>query len=373
MKVCIVGTAWPYRGGLSAMNERLAKEFVDQGHEVEVITFTLQYPSFLFPGKSQFDDRPQPPFTIKRMINSVNPFNWFKVGNYIKDSAPDLVIVKYWIPFMGPCFGTILRLARHGSKMKVVSILDNLIPHEKRPMDMAFSRYFVKAVDGFITLSKSVLNDINEFDQVKPRKFSPHPVYDSFGEVGDKGEARKNLGLDPEGKYILFFGFIRDYKGLDMLLEAMADDRIKNSNVKLMVAGEYYSNEEKYQEIINRLGISDRLELFTQFIPDNEIGMYFNAADCVVQPYKTATQSGVTQIAYHFEKPMIVTNVGGLPEIVPDGQVGYVCEVNPTSIADSILKFYDADVNRFSLKIKEKQKEYSWATMINNVFTVVGM
>lgn len=371
MKVCIIGTAWPYRGGLAAMNERLAQEFETMGHEVEIVTFTLQYPSILFPGKSQFDDRPKPPFKITRRINAVNPLNWIAVGRSIAKSAPDLVVIKYWLPFMGPCFGTILRMIRKNGKTKVVSILDNLIPHEKRPMDMRFSRYFVKAVDGFITLSKSVLADINEFDQQKPRKFSPHPVYDSFGSISSKTEARQRLKLNEHDKYILFFGFIRDYKGLDLLLEAMADPRIKEAGIRLVVAGEYYANEEKYTSRIKELGIADQLELFTQFIPDNEIAHYFNAADCVVQPYKTATQSGVTQIAYHFEKPMIVTNVGGLPEIVPNGEVGYVCEVNKTSLADAILEFYTGDPDRFAPAIREKKKEYAWETMINNVFSLI--
>mgnify|MGYP001048220508 CR=1 FL=1 len=371
MKVCILGTAWPYRGGLTAMNERLAKEFVDQGHEVEIVTFTMQYPSIFFPGKSQFDDRSQPDLKIKRMLSSVNPLTWIRVGNYLRTSSPDLIIVKYWIPFMAPAFGTVLRRAKKNTSIKVVSILDNIIPHEKRPFDFSLSNYFVKSVDGFITLSKSVLQDLEQFDMLKPRKFSPHPVYDSFGSIEAKQDARRRLGLDPGGKFILFFGFIRDYKGLDLLLKAMAEAKVRDSDIRLIVAGEYYSNQEEYHSLIESLKIEDKLDLFTSFIPDNEIAHYFNAADCVVQPYKTATQSGVTQIAYHFEKPMIVTNVGGLPEIVPDGEVGYVCEVDPASIASSILEFYEDDVDRFSSNIKAKQKEYSWGTMLENVLSLV--
>jgi D-inositol-3-phosphate glycosyltransferase len=353
------------------MNERLAKEFVDQGHEVEIITFTLQYPSMFFPGKSQFDDRPKPDFKIKRMLSSINPLSWIRVGNYLRNSGPDLVVVKYWMPFMALAFGTALRRAKKNASISVVSILDNIIPHEKRPFDFSLSNYFVKSVDGFITLSKSVLQDLEQFDKIKPRKFSPHPVYDSFGSIETKNDARQRLGLEPDGKFILFFGFIRDYKGLDLLMKAMADKRMQDAEIQLIVAGEYYSNQDEYQSLIKALNIEDKLRLFTTFIPDNEIAHYFNAADCVVQPYKTATQSGVTQIAYHFEKPMIVTNVGGLPEIVPDGEVGYVCEVDPASIASSILKFYAGDVDRFAANIKEKQKEYSWATMLKNVLSLV--
>lgn len=353
------------------MNERLAQEFQTMGYEVEIITFTLQYPRLLFPGKSQYDDRAQPSLKITRMINSINPFNWVLVGNRLKKDAPDLIVIKYWLPFMALCFGTILRLAKRNGKTHVVAILDNLIPHERRPFDMLLSRYFVKAVDGFIALSKSVLNDINVFDTNKPRMYSPHPIYDAFGSIGDKTAAQLKLGLKPGEKYLLFFGFIRDYKGLDLLLEAMSDPRIHEQGIRLIVAGEYYANEEKYKQIINRLQVRSRLELFTHFIPDSEIGHYFNACDCVVQPYKTATQSGVTQIAYHFEKPMIVTNVGGLPEIVPHGEVGLVCEVDPRAIADAILEFYSGDINRFAQAIKLRQREYSWETMINNVLTLV--
>lgn len=353
------------------MNERLAKEFVNQGHEVEIITFSLQYPSILFPGKSQFDDRPKPAFKISRMLSSVNPLTWIKVGRYIRKMAPDLVIVKYWIPFMAPAFGTALRIAKKNGYTKVVSILDNIIPHEQRPFDFQLSQFFVKPVDGFITLSQSVLDDLGKFDQNKPRKFSPHPIYDHFGEVESKDVARAKIGLNKDGKYLLFFGFIRDYKGLDILLKAMSDPRIRQAGIRCIVAGEYYANQADYERLIRELDISNTLDMFTEFIPDNEIPNYFNAADCVVQPYKTATQSGVTQIAYHFEKPMIVTNVGGLPEIVPHGEVGFVAKVNPTSLADQILAFYAGDTDRFSSNIRAKQKEYSWTTMLNNVLSLI--
>ncbi len=371
MKVCIIGTTWPYRGGLAAMNERLAQEFVAMGHEVEIYTFTLQYPNIVFPGKSQYDDREKPPFSIKRAISSINPLTWWTAGREIQRKKPDLVVIKYWIPFMAPCFGSILRLIGRNKHTRVVSILDNLIPHERHLFDTVLNRYFVNSVDGFVALSQSVLDDINAFDRQKPRKFSPHPVYDSFGSVEEKVAARKRLGLKEDGKYLLFFGFIRDYKGLDLLLEAMAEERIKGTDIRLMVAGEFYSNEEKYMSMIDRLGIREKLELFTQFIPDDEIAHYFNAADCIVQPYKTATQSGVTQIAYHFEKPMIVTNVGGLPEIVPHGKVGFVAETNPASIAECIEELYSGDLKRFTPYIQEKKKEYSWETMVNNILNLL--
>lgn len=369
--ICIIGTAWPFRGGLSAMNERLAEAFEQNGYEVEIITFTVQYPSVLFPGKTQMDDRPKPKLRISRELNSINPLSWLKVGMAIKNKKPDLVVIKYWMAFMAPCFGTVLRLIKQNRHSRVVSILDNLIPHERHLFDTVLNRYFVSPVDGFIALSQSVLNDVAAFDPDKPRKLSPHPVYDSFGSILPKVDARKILHLDPDGKYLLFFGFIRDYKGLDLLIEAMADARIGQSNIKLIIAGEYYANEEKYSDLIQKHGVQSRLVLHTKFIPDHEIGHYFNACDCVVQPYKTATQSGVTQIAYHFQKPMIVTNVGGLPEIVPHEKVGLVCEVKPESIADAILNFFSGDPERYRGEIALKAKAYSWDTMVNNVLSLV--
>ncbi|GAB4378181.1 MAG: glycosyltransferase family 4 protein [Salibacteraceae bacterium] len=351
------------------MNERLARAFMDEGHQVRIVTFTLQYPDVLFPGKSQTDDRPKPPFVIERCINSINPFNWIRVGMAIRRMKPDLIVVKYWIPFMAPCFGTILRLARSNKHTRAIAILDNLIPHEKRPFDRAFTRYFVDAVDGFVALSRSVLNDIDLFDKSRPRLFNPHPVYDHFGEPLEPATARKELQLNPSGKYILFFGFIRDYKGLDLLLKAMP--LIQTEGVKLIIAGEFYNNEKNYQKLIDELGVRDRVVLHTSFIPDERVRYYFSAADVVVQPYKTATQSGVTQIAYHFEKPMIVTNVGGLPEMVPHQKAGFVCDADPGAIARAIDDFYQCDPGSFVPTLRAKQVEYSWKTMVNNILGLV--
>ena len=243
MKVTIVGTAYPYRGGLAAFNERLANEFKKEGDEVKIETFTLQYPNFLFPGKTQYSTEQAPQgLDITRSVSSVNPFNWVKIGRKIAKDAPDLLIIKYWIPFMAPCFGTIARLARRNGVTKVVSILDNIIPHEKRLADRLLSNYFVGSVDAFVAMSKSVLHDLTSFDDKKPQLFCAHPLYDNFGEKMDRERACADLGLDPSLSYILFFGFIRDYKGLDILLEAMADERMRNRNVKLIVAGEFYNN-----------------------------------------------------------------------------------------------------------------------------------
>ncbi len=375
MKVILLGTAYPYRGGLASYNERLAREFLAQGHAVQIYTFTLQYPDFLFPGTTQFSDSPAPDdLFIVRKVNSINPFNWWKVGKEIAALQADLLIIKFWLPFMAPCFGTIARIVKRNKKTKVVSIIDNIIPHEKRIGDFWLSNYFVKAVDGFIAQSKSVLDDLNLFDKSKPKIFSPHPLFDNFGEKPNKAEAIEKLGLEMSGQYILFFGFIRDYKGLDLLLEAMADSRIFESYTQLIIAGEFYNNSEKYLQIIAEKNLSSKVILRTDFIPDEMVKYYFSAADLIVQPYKHATQSGVTQICYHFNRPMLVTNVGGLPEIVPHDKVGYVCEPTAIAIADAINDFYTNHKEyTFVEYIKQEKKKYSWAAMIDNIKKVVGI
>jgi D-inositol-3-phosphate glycosyltransferase len=368
-RIVILGSAYPLRGGLAAYNERLARAYQQQGKKVKIITFSLQYPGFLFPGKTQLSDEPKPnDLDIEISVNSINPMNWIKVGRQIKQMKPDLLIIKYWIPFMAPCLGTIARIARKNKKTKVISILDNIIPHEKRPGDNLLSGYFARSVDGFVAMSKQVLGDLDFFDKKKPRVFCPHPLYDHFGKLQPKTAAIGNLGLDLSFNYLLFFGFIRDYKGLDLLLKAMADERIRKMNLKLMVAGEFYTDSKPYFELIEKLNLSEKVIMANDFIPDSKVADYFNACDLVVQPYKDATQSGVTQIAYHFEKPMITTNVGGLAEIVPDGRVGFVVDPEVTQIADAIVRFYnEARENDFIKQIKTEKLKYSWGSMIQAI------
>lgn len=376
MKVLVIGPAYPYRGGLSAFNERMAMQFKSEGHEVKLFTFTVQYPSFLFPGKTQYSDGPAPSeLNIKRGINSVNPANWLRQGIEMRNEDADLAVISYWMPFMSPCLGTIARMLRKSGKTKVVAVLHNVVPHEKQVFSKALSRYFVSSVDGFVYLSRSVGDDLKVFDAIKPRAFSPHPVYDNFGEKLSRSEALKELGLDASKRYLLFFGFIRDYKGLDLLLKAMAEPCMKaEKDVDLIVAGEFYGNEEKYKTLERELGLQGRVRWFSDFIPDEKVKLFFSAADLIVQPYKSATQSGVTQIAYHFEKPMVVTNVGGLPEIVPDGKAGYVVEPSPKSIAAAICDFMARnDADCFIQGIKQEKQKYSWSAIIAACTRVAGL
>jgi len=365
-KIIIIGSAYPLRGGLSNFNERLAEELYSMGHEVVIYTFSLQYPSLLFPGKTQYSTEAYSgKVPIRVIINSINPINWISVGLRLKKEAPDLIIIKFWIPFMAPCFGTILRIAKRNNKTHVITIIDNIIPHEKRPGDRLLVSYFIKSVDGFIAMSRKVLSEINLFDSRKPKLFNAHPIYDNFGKAIHRDEAIRQLNLNPEFRYILFFGFIREYKGLDILLEAMADNRIRNSGIKLLVAGEFYSNSKVYFEIIEKHQLQNQVIMSNDFIPDSEVYKYFSACDIVVQPYKSATQSGVTQIAYNFNKPMIITNVGGLEEFVPDGKVGYIVEPNSNDVADAILRFYtEGKENELTKNVENEKVKFSWNTWV---------
>ena len=369
MKIAILGTAWPYRGGLAVYNERLAREFAVEGDDVTVYTFSLQYPSFLFPGKTQFSTEPAPKdLRIVRTLNSVNPFSWIKTGRAIKRMEPDILIIKFWLPFMGPSLGTAARITRHNGKTRVVSILDNIIPHEHRPGDKLMARYFTRSVDGFIAMSESVLDDLGQFDTIKPRIFCRHPLYDNFGPTATREESLRFLELDERPRYMLFFGLIRDYKGLDLLLKAYADSRFRSMNVRLIVAGEFYSGSEKYLELEKELGLEGMIVWKSDFVPDSEVRYCFGAADIIVQPYKSATQSGVTQIAYHFEKPMLVTDVGGLAEIVPDGKVGYVVKPETDAIADALVDFFgNGRQEQFTDGILQEKKKYAWSNMTRSV------
>ncbi|MFH0865848.1 MAG: glycosyltransferase [Bacteroidota bacterium] len=368
-KIAIIGSAHPFRGGLATYNERLALEFIRMGYEVTIYTFTLQYPSFLFPGKTQYSDSTAPKdINIKVCVNSVNPFNWIKVGRMISKTNPEIVVIKFWMPFMGPCFGKIARIIKKNKHSKIISIIDNIIPHEKRIGDKKLAKYFVKAVDGFVVMSKSVLDDIELFDKNKPKLFCPHPLYDNFGETVPKETAKHKLGLNASLKYILFFGFIRDYKGLDLLLNAMPAILKSDNKIRLLVAGEFYTDPKPYHELIGKNKIENEVILHTDFIPDEKVAEYFSAADIIVQPYKNATQSGVTQIAYHFSRPMIVTEVGGLAEIVPNGKVGYVVKPETAAISDSVIKFFTENKEEeFSANAAIEKKKYSWERMVEAI------
>ena len=362
-KLVIIGPAWPLRGGLAAFDEKLAICFSEKGIQSSIHTFSLQYPSLLFPGKTQYSTQPAPQgINIKATINSINPFNWMKVGWQIMREKPDLIIVRYWIPFLGPCLGTILKIVHWNRHTKVISIVDNIIPHEKRLGDTLFTKYFASSIDGFVTMSEKVKNDVKLFSH-KPTLVSPHPIFDHFGSTIPTLQARTQLGLGENDKIILFFGYIRKYKGLDLLIQAMKDIRIQQLGIRLLVVGEFYDAAQPYIDLVNDLALQNQITFYDQFVPDQEVTNYVSAADFIIQPYKNATQSGVTPLAYHFSKPMLVTNVGGLADTVPHLKVGVVTEPTSEDIANGIVQLYDLGAAHFLPYIQEERKKYTWEQM----------
>jgi len=370
--VKIIGPAYPYRGGIATFNERLAQEFMSFDYIVDIETFTVQYPSFLFPGKTQFSKKSAPEnLKISRTINSVNPINWLREGRRIEKEKPDLVIIRYWLPFLAPCLGAIAGRIRKNNHTIIICLADNIIPHEHRPGDRLLTNYFLKKIHGLVAMSKSVLDDTMGFRNELVTKLCPHPIFDNYGERLPFDLAKQKLNLDQNKRYLLFFGFIRDYKGLDLLIKAFADQRLRKFPMKLLVAGEFYSSPEPYLNLIRENHLEDFMELRTEFIPDEDVNLYFSASDMIVQPYKSATQSGVTQVGYHFNKPMLVTNVGGLSEIIPDGKIGYVVDPESGKIADAIFDFYSNNrMEEFEINIVQEKSKFSWSNMVESFLSV---
>lgn len=372
MKILLIGPAYPYRGGIVNFNETLCKSLQKQGHEVEILSFSLQYPSVLFPGKTQKDTSSGPPAGVKihSLINSINPLNWLKAAKFIRKFSPDLILLQFWIPFIALSFGQILRLLGK-KKPKTIAVCHNVIPHESHPGATCLTKSLLKRCDGYLVLSEAVLGDLDKLKIKGEKVYHPHPLYDMYGEKIDREKAAKHFKLDPAGKYLLFFGLIREYKGLDIALKAMGDSRVKTMGVKLIVAGEFYEDEKKYMSLVKELELQNSVIFVKEYIPKHEVGYYFGLADMVVQTYKTATQSGVTQVAYHFDKPMLVTNVGGLAEIVPHGKVGYVTEKDPMVVSDAIVDFYENNrAADFIPNIIEEKKRFSWHSFVIKVLEI---
>lgn len=370
--IALVGPAHPLRGGIAVFNERLARQFQQQGHKVDLYSFSLQYPNFLFPGKTQYSTDPPPTdLHIETCINSISPLNWLKIGNKLAALNPDILLIRYWLPFLSPCLGSIARLVRRRNKQtRVVCLADNIVPHEHRPADRLLTRYLVNSCDGFVVMSSEVENDLRTFDRHKKSILSPHPIYDNFGDSLSRQQALELLQLPEDKQYLLFFGLIRRYKGLDLLLEALAQPELTAyPKLHLIVAGEFYDDELFYRQLIDDLNISDRVTFFPYYIPTAEVNRYFSAADVVVQPYRTATQSGITQMAYHFNKPMIVTHVGGLPEIVPHMRAGLIAAPSPQSIAQAIATFYNSTDLRQKLTqgVLAEKSRFSWEAMTDAI------
>jgi D-inositol-3-phosphate glycosyltransferase len=374
LKAVLIGPAHPLRGGIANFNESLALSFIKNGIEAEIITFYYQYPAFLFPGKTQLSEGKAPTgLNIQSLISSINPFSWMRTARTIRKINPDIIIVQYWLPLLGPALGSILWLLGKKRKSKIIAIVHNAIPHEKKPGDKLFTKFFLGKCGGFICLSKSVLEDIAQFTTNTNKLFIPHPVYDIFGNKISKANARQFLDYKEEDKIILFFGIVRKYKGLELLLKSLAVEKIKNENIKLLVAGEFYEDKAPYVSLIEKLGIKKNIIFYDSFIPTEHVKYYFCAADIVVQPYMNATQSGVTQIAYNFERPMLVTNVGGLAEIVFHNYTGYVTEVNENSLADALYDFYSKNrEEEISQNVAKEKYRFSWNTMVDSILELTS-
>ncbi|MDZ7363247.1 MAG: glycosyltransferase [candidate division KSB1 bacterium] len=378
MRIIIVSTAYPLRGGIAHYNALLASH-LSRRHTVEIITFKRQYPKLFFPGKSQEESGgsfPQDGITpAPQWVDSINPLNWMRVAREIRRRKPDVLIFKYWLPFFGPCFGTIARLAKRGTKIKVLFICDNVIPHERRLGDVALTRYAFKPADYFIVQSDAVEKDLlQHFPDAIYRK-APHPVYEIFGAPMAKSAARKALGITARN-VILYFGYIRPYKGVMVLLEAMAKLRQSQSEIGetlLLVVGEFYDDEQKYRRRGRELNLDSCLRFVANYVPTAEVAAYFSAADVVVLPYLSATQSGIAQIAYHFDKPVIATEVGGLTEVVIHEKTGFLAPRNDApALAESIRRFYrEHRENEFSENVKVEKQKYSWDRVVEAIEALV--
>ena len=369
----IVGPAWPLRaGGMATFNERMAYSLQEQGHQVEIITFSMQYPSWLFPGKTQMSDEPAPEgLNIRVLLHALNPINWLITARYVRQYRADYLILRYWMPFMAPCLGMLsFWSAIFGSKAIRIALADNIIPHESFPLSRVLTKFFLAQTDSAATLSDSVRADLMALGYRKPSIRLKHPLYDNFGAPVDRETACNTLGLDPGFTYFLFFGFIRAYKGLDLLLEAFADERLRSQNVKLIVAGEFYESPDRYNRIIRERNLAPHLVLLTRFIRHDEVRFLFSAAQLVTQTYHHATQSGVTQIGFHYHTPMLVTDVGGLAELVDHDRSGYVCPPNPEKIADHMIDFMmNKRYAEMSAQVAVKKQELSWEEFVRKLLS----
>ncbi len=362
MKIALVGPTYPYRGGIAHFLETMYRGLGARGHETFAVTFTRQYPELLFPGKTQYETAEvEDPVPARRLLDTVNPLTWIRTARHLAKLKPDVVLFKFWMPFFGPSFGTVARYLRRKG-IKSVVVVDNAIPHEPRPGDTLLSRYFLKACHGYLVMSDAVENDLATLGIRERIARVPHPVYDIFGPSMSREEARRGLGLPDDSPVLLFFGFIRRYKGLHVLLDSMPRVIERIPNVRLVVAGEFYEDDAPYREIVRQHRLEENVRFDADYIPNDRVAQYFSAADVVVQPYVSATQSGVAQIAYQFDQPLIVTDVGGLAEVVPDGRAGFVVPPeNPEALADAIIRFFEEDLrDRFREGVREEKKKYSW-------------
>ncbi|MBO5710164.1 MAG: glycosyltransferase [Rikenellaceae bacterium] len=367
MKIAILSPFYPYRGGIAQFSANLFEQLSTE-HEVLPFNFTRQYPDFLFPGKTQYvspNDNATKMESI-RVLDSAWPGSYIKTANRINREKPDLLIIRYWMSYFGPSLGYVAR--NMNKNTKVVAIMDNVTPHEPRFFDKPFTKYFMKGVDGFVTMCEDVKRDLLSYKPDAKNIVIPHPLYTHFGQKMDKSEACKILGLDPNKKTLLFFGLIREYKGLDILIDAF-DKLSDGEQYQLLIAGEPYGSFEPYAQKIQSCQFAQNIHCFTNYIDDSEVPLYFSAADVCVLPYRSATQSGIASVAYHFEVPMITTDVGGLRETVADTGTGIVVEkADPQIVADGIKKFFtEYDHEFYQKNFAAIKQRLSWKTFADKL------
>ncbi len=367
MKYILISTAFPWRGGIAQSNEGLCRALNHtKGSSCKIISFSFLYPSFFFPNKS-FKDTGKGPtdLNIVHKVSSINPFTWFSVAAQVRKEKPDVVIVRYWVPFLAPAYGSIVRLIKRDKDIKIVCLVDHVKPHERRGIDSLFAKYALEPCDSFMVFSEIIGKDLAGLVRKKRIACSPLPLLTNFGAKISKSKALRALKLKQGQRHLLFFGFIRKYKGLDLLLDAMADPRVKKLDIKLMVIGEFFDPKEPYEEHVRSLGLQQNVMFRSEYVPGEQVKNYFCAADLIVQPYRTASQSAVTPVAYHFERPMLVTDVGGLAETVPDGVVGYVVKPSAKAIADAIVDFYQKRrESKFEAGVRMEKKNLQWDVFV---------
>ncbi len=371
-RITLLGPSWPFRGGIAHFQAALARSLAGRGHHVSAVTFRRQYPEVLFPGTTQLDDGPAPQGVpaAPRWIDSLNPLSWGRTARHVADGGAEVVVFMHWMPFFGPAFGVIARRLRKRG-VKVLAVVHNAIPHERRPGDRLLSRYALAACDGLVVLSDRVRDDLGLLGVTVPVRQVAHPVYDGFGAPTPRPDARAALGLPDGVPVFLFFGFIRRYKGLHVLLDAWADVRRRVPHAVLVVAGEFYADEDALRA---QAGALDGVRLDADYIPDDRVGLYFGAADAVVQPYVTATQSGVAQIAFHFGRPVVTTDVGGLAETVPDGRAGLVVPPDdPAALADALVRFAQDGLGpTLEAGVAVERQRYTWSRLAEAVEDLAG-
>ena len=375
MKIVLIGTAYPLRGGIAHYVGLLWK-YLSRSHDVRIVTFSRQYPKLLFPGKSQDESGDAGiPVESVQWIDSINPFNWIRTGFRVRALQPDLIVLKFWMPFFAPSYGTIAAIARWGRKTKSMFICDNIIPHERRPGDKLLTRFAFRFIDSYVVQSRAVERDLKLWHRDPLLSYLPHPVYEIFGDEQTRGEAREQLrrvdasmDLAADDRVLLFFGYVRDYKGLDVILDAMPAI-LERMKVKLLVVGEFYNNEQHYREQVARLGIGNYVLFHSDYVPNEEVGVFFSAADVMTLPYKSATQSGIIQIAYNFHRPVIATDVGGLGEVVITGRTGtMVPPERPHALAEAVVEYFEKDCfEDYRANVIEERKKYSWEHMAEGI------